>query len=251
MQACFQTGRERSLRRTGAFTLIELLIVVAIIAILAAIAVPNFLEAQTRAKISRVQSDLRTISLGIHSYLVDNNKTPYLYEAYGATGETNPWMYNAYIYHHFAGGVAHNAVLLTTPVSYLDTITYPDPFDMFGEAHDQLDQAGYVCLSLQGALADGKFATNWMSSSLVQQEGDTYSVLSARNFKVNGQTRSVTFLLASPGPDKKWATIGTETSSPSHLIRKASWAQAWVDGEVALYDPTNGTNSAGELVRFE
>ena len=38
------------------FTLIELLIVVAIIAILAAIAVPNFLEAQVRAKVSRVKS---------------------------------------------------------------------------------------------------------------------------------------------------------------------------------------------------
>jgi len=45
-------------RRLPAFTLIELLIVVAIIAILSAIAVPNFLEAQTRSKVSRTQADM-------------------------------------------------------------------------------------------------------------------------------------------------------------------------------------------------
>ena len=58
------------------FTLIELLIVVAIIAILAAIAVPNFLEAQTRAKISRVRAEQRTLDLALESYKVDNNKYP-------------------------------------------------------------------------------------------------------------------------------------------------------------------------------
>ena len=48
-----------------AFTLIELLIVVAIIAILAAIAVPNFLEAQTRAKVSRNKADMRSCTTAL------------------------------------------------------------------------------------------------------------------------------------------------------------------------------------------
>lgn len=58
------------------FTLIELLIVVAIIAILAAIAVPNFLEAQVRSKVSRVKADHRSLATGIETYYLDNNQYP-------------------------------------------------------------------------------------------------------------------------------------------------------------------------------
>lgn len=59
------------------FTLIELLIVVAIIAILAAIAIPNFLQAQVRAKVARAQSDIRTIGTAIEIYTVDWNHYPF------------------------------------------------------------------------------------------------------------------------------------------------------------------------------
>ena len=58
------------------FTLIELLIVVAIIAILAAIAVPNFLEAQVRAKVSKSYADLRTYAVGLEAYATDQNRYP-------------------------------------------------------------------------------------------------------------------------------------------------------------------------------
>jgi len=59
-----------------AFTLIELLIVVAIIAILALIAVPNFLEAQTRAKVSRVYADMRSVATAIEAYRLDYEDYP-------------------------------------------------------------------------------------------------------------------------------------------------------------------------------
>lgn len=58
------------------FTLIELLIVVAIIGILAAIAVPNFLNAQVRAKASRGKSDISTMEKAVMMYLIDNNQRP-------------------------------------------------------------------------------------------------------------------------------------------------------------------------------
>jgi len=60
-----------------AFTLIELLIVVAIIGILAAIAVPNFLNAQTRAKISRVMADCKAYGTAIEMYIIDHNVPPW------------------------------------------------------------------------------------------------------------------------------------------------------------------------------
>ncbi|MCC5877143.1 MAG: prepilin-type N-terminal cleavage/methylation domain-containing protein [Candidatus Sumerlaeia bacterium] len=59
-----------------AFTLVELLVVVAIIAILASIALPNFLEAQVRSKVSRVKADMRTIAMAMETYHVDNNAYP-------------------------------------------------------------------------------------------------------------------------------------------------------------------------------
>jgi type II secretion system protein G len=97
------------------FTLIELLIVVAIIAILAAIAVPNFMEAQTRAKISRVVTDLRTISYGLDMYKLDNNKYP-----------PSPWPSPGYYTHigypHPSNRKSHLFKELTTSIAYVNSL---------------------------------------------------------------------------------------------------------------------------------
>lgn len=62
--------------RRYAFTLIELLIVVAIIGILAAVAVPNFLNAQMRAKVARVEGDVKTIKDALVMYQLDRQDLP-------------------------------------------------------------------------------------------------------------------------------------------------------------------------------
>lgn len=80
------------------FTLVELLVVVSILAILAAIALPNFMEAQTRAKVSRVASDLRAAATCLEAYRVDNNDYP------------------------------EPLLKLSTPIAYASNAYAPDPF---------------------------------------------------------------------------------------------------------------------------
>ena len=96
-------GRTRTVL---AFTLIELLIVVAIIAILALVALPNFLEAQVRAKTSRVRADMRTLATALEGYRTDNGNYPIALEGEPIDLELAP---------------------ITTPIAYITTLP-KEPF---------------------------------------------------------------------------------------------------------------------------
>ncbi len=61
--------------KRGGFTLVEIMIVVAIIALLAAIAVPNFLRARKRSQATRILEDLRDLDHALDQYAIDNGKT--------------------------------------------------------------------------------------------------------------------------------------------------------------------------------
>ena len=62
-------------KRRGGFTLVEIMIVVAIIALLAAIAVPGFLRARKRSQASRIINDLRLIDSAVDQYAIETNKS--------------------------------------------------------------------------------------------------------------------------------------------------------------------------------
>src|SRR5438067_13923565 len=61
-------------KRRGGFTLVEIMIVVAIIALLAAIAVPGFLRARKRTQASRILNDLRMIDSAVDQYAIETNR---------------------------------------------------------------------------------------------------------------------------------------------------------------------------------
>ena len=102
-----------------AFTLIELLIVVAIISILALIVLPNFLNAQIRAKVARSQSDIRSISTAVMAYRVDNNsRIPPLVLNDGTRQLIKPQHLSLLFY-------------LTTPISYINAGSVNSPFSAY------------------------------------------------------------------------------------------------------------------------
>lgn len=197
------------------FTLIELLIVVAIIAILAAIAVPNFLEAQTRAKVSRVKADMRSLATAIEAYRVDGNSYP------SANSEgTVKWLKS-----------------ISTPVAYITSAELPDPFTEKNQlnANKTRNHIRYY----------GVNEMSWLNANsddghvLYSNGTDTYAAAS-------GSLRVMGYLLFSHGPDRERNNL---SGTPSGTFLRAANLQDMDNFVHYIYDPTNGTVSNGEIFR--
>ncbi|MFH1742162.1 MAG: prepilin-type N-terminal cleavage/methylation domain-containing protein [bacterium] len=111
------------MRKHPAFTLIEILIVVAIIAILAAIAVPNFIHTQLRARIARVQGDFQALGVALESYRVDEGFYPPISQCGAAPPERKSGLWPLKV--------------LTSPVAYIASLPR-DPFWPGTEEAEQL-----------------------------------------------------------------------------------------------------------------
>ncbi len=127
------------------FTLIELLIVVAIIGILAAIAVPNFLNAMLRAKVSRASSELKSLAQAYTMYRMDNNAfTP-----------------------HIDGDPAQHR-FVTTPIAYFSSSVVDVFADPNGEHGKHISWPWQCCTQGQYHAEPAFFAFNANSNSPVR-----------------------------------------------------------------------------------
>ena len=184
----FKKGGEFMFHKKG-FTLIELLIVVAIIAILAAIAVPNFLEAQVRSKVSRARADMRSLATGLEAYAVEWRDYP------------------------FTEGSMHIPPALSTPIAFITSKDWVDPFNI---ERGTLDERTYRYI-------------NWKYVYIVL---NNLPAIYNQYRTVYGEWR-----LTSDGPDR---TFGPAQATPPGL---------W--NCVEIYDSTNGTMSAGDIIRCQ
>ncbi|MFB3894915.1 MAG: prepilin-type N-terminal cleavage/methylation domain-containing protein [bacterium] len=189
------------------FTLIDLVIVVALIAIIAAIAIPNFITASTRSKVAKVKAEFKAMAAGIEAYKIDANSYPiHISTVYALNGVFGDDAYGSNRYD-----------VLTTPVAYLSSIPR-DPFS----GKSVPSGAGYFlyCWETFDTWAGngGPFLTIWHASY---------------------------WALRSQGPDSVWNSYipGVGTQLPwynrSYCVNG--------DVTLLCYDPTNGLVSYGEI----
>jgi prepilin-type N-terminal cleavage/methylation domain-containing protein len=217
-------ARQRNLAR--AFTLIELLIVVAIIAILAAIAVPNFLEAQTRAKISRAMADQRAIATGLETYRIDWNK--YIY-GNGSSRAFRP-----------GSGSANDRTLerLTSPVAYMTgKASFKDPFLGRGTYQGNSLENKTLRAAYDALEEDGWFDYYWYSPR-------SSKIAGAASIWTHLQNVPVWYALESAGPDGWHHNLGGTLNNMAD-----NSAAHYIVANMAIYDASNGTVSRGSIFR--
>jgi prepilin-type N-terminal cleavage/methylation domain-containing protein len=223
------------MKRTHGFTLIELLIVVAIIAILAAIAVPNFLEAQTRSKVSRTKADIRTQGVAMEAYYVDWNSYTRDSDSSldlvdvgpAAADPSNP------IYWRCANGARQ----LTTPIAYMTSLL-TDPF--------------VTNVSVEGAGAQGYRigSGSWSYPDASINPADNQG--STQVFDIVGKKAS--YVIIGVGPDGQRARMGYKNFPYMSMYEGGASTNLRPGKNQPLcyttYDPTNGTVSLGDIYHF-
>jgi prepilin-type N-terminal cleavage/methylation domain-containing protein len=185
-----QRDADRPLGKSqSAFTLVELLIVVAIIAILATIAIPNMLEAQVRSKAARAAADVRSLATALEAYHTDYNNYP-----------PTPVASLSDRYQRLA--------FLTTPVAFMTGL----PLEVFTLKNGHEEPYAFWNANLNDAM---KYSPIYYY--LPDEKG-----------------RRGRWVLFSRGPDRDYEAAPEEGGG----------------GLLMYYDPTNGSVSNGDIMRF-
>ncbi len=195
-------------QKQQAFTLIELIIVVAVVAILSAIALPNYVESQTRARISRVKADMRSLALSIESFKVENNQYPT-----GPAGPSNPPYPPEFIW---------GTQALSTPVAFIHDAYPRDPFHPPNTTNIPTGSGG---------------------SYPVQSKRDLSYQYSLRNEANEGTTG----LATGNGPGVWWVLVSVGPDMDMDAYSDIIGNNDFGASADITYDPTNGSVSDGNL----
>lgn len=257
-----------------AFTLIELLVVVAIIAILAAVAVPNFLEAQIRARVARTKSDFRTLATVVGCYTVDWNVPPVNLTVRPNTTDVislsvGPvWEFNS----------------LTTPVAYITSIKINDSFgggciydfetgQLIGQTGDPLIRKWNNAIfgNITGIYRHCFDLNNFSYSSYPDmypriegawcKDNDKGTWLDIKAREARGHFAS--WVVFSMGPSfsypknpyntSRYIQLFSTSTAPSDGLTQGRFSQQHMNDtrfKGVEYDPTNGTRSSGLIIRW-
>lgn len=204
-----------------AFTLLELLVVVAIIAILVALALINWQYAHTRAKIGAARADLRTLDTALQAYFADH--------------ETYPRGNNYQLSTVFSARALDDKGLiqLSTPVPYLSRGLLNDVFDTTHRAAAEVDLVKVVDKNPERHWY--KYCARWRGY-VVGTLGPPDNTKNERN---RGQARTEWYLLQSSGPQKTRYLLGQNRINPRSPQKFRN----------SIYDPSNGVFSRGALYR--
>jgi len=222
----FVLGQAAARRR--AFTLIELLIVTAILGILGAIAVPNFLQARLRAQTAKTNGDMDAVAKAVMMFRLDQNHFPpatdNLGESY-VSGKVD-FMYIEEFVTFQTSKAGTPVACLTSPIPYLSQA----PLDPF--SNDPVLPYGY---------AGGRIGYIITSFGPDRDQNEGINDLNHR-----GDIDEPTAFLLADGEETEYSLMasfmGTSTRQQSPA-RLRNYLQA------RTYDPSNGLVSNGDLWR--
>jgi len=215
-------------RRHGGFTLIELLIVIAIILILIAIALPNFLEAQMRARVTKAKGEMRSLHLAMDSYFLD-------WKIYPAEHERDEGGKN--------NRRQRGLEWLTSPISYIKHLP-EDPFAAFGEDSKVTTYVTYETGGLERGGSDLSLCpwcmVTWMmfSNGPDYQQGinaaDATFGNDVRNYAPTNGTKSRGSIYRWGG-DPWWIGINVGNAVNPTTIKPVSLVGLRVDGQTYIH----------------